>query len=189
MVHSTGPWQKTSKHFERKDLHILLTKLKPKLLMWTSAAAMILAISVMHASKNSDPLHVLLSVKCWEATCMSYREWDLSLPENASWPLSTGAQRSAISTMRGSKMDLYFQILGGCNVGLRCLNFSLNNCLKCYQPNTVKSLSAKGQHTIYTEPQSKPVVCCLSAFCRRISFPLVTMNYRCMQNLVKGFFF
>lgn len=64
-----------------------------------------------YASKNSDPLHVLLSVKCWQTTCMRYREWDLSLPGKASWPLTTGAQRSAISTMRGSKMDLYFQIL------------------------------------------------------------------------------
>lgn len=52
--------------------------------MQTSAAAMILAISLMYAGKNSDPLHVLLSVKCWQTTCMSYREWDLSLPGKAS---------------------------------------------------------------------------------------------------------
>lgn len=32
-------------------------------------------------------------------------------------------------------------------------------------------------------------VFCLCALCRRISFPLVTMNYRCMQNLVNLFFF
>lgn len=73
---------------------------------------------------------------------------------------------------------------------LKHLHCSLNNCLKRYHL-TLWSHSAKGQHATYTEPQSKPVECCLSALCRRISFPHVTMNYRCMQNIVKfwGFFY
>lgn len=91
---------------------------------------------------------------------MSYREWDLSLPGKTSSPLRAGAQRSAISTIRSSKMDLNFQI-GGLKRGFKAFKLQFKQLFKTKLPRTVKSLCAKGQHATYTESLSKPVECFL----------------------------
>lgn len=131
--------------------------------MWTSAAAMILAISLMYASKDSGPLHVLLSLEHCQTTCTRHRERDFSLPAKASWPLTTGAQRSAINITRGSKMYLDFQTLGA--------EMGAITCFKKLPPNSVKSLSVLGAKVSPKECPSPNLqnAVCLSALCRTVS--------------------